>query len=217
MASARAIRRAGLLGDIHAEHDLLAIALAELTRAAVDVVLAVGDIVDGEGSVDESVALLRRARVLAVAGNHERWLAAGALRGLPHATRPEDLREDTLDYLRELPRTRTLTTALGAALLCHGMGDDDMAGLTPDDSGYALETNPALQTLLTDSAYRCVLAGHTHRRMVRRLGGVTFINAGTLARDGEPGYAIVDFASGHVEFRQWHGAAGFTAPEVFAL
>ena len=45
-----ALRRFGLLGDIHAEDELLAVALRYLVAQELDAVLAVGDIVDGPGA-----------------------------------------------------------------------------------------------------------------------------------------------------------------------
>jgi predicted phosphodiesterase len=92
------------------------------------------------------------------------------------------------------------TLAARRLLLCHGLGDDDMSRVTPDDFGYALESNDALQELLTTEQYRFVINGHTHRRMVRDFGGVTVINVGTLFRDHEPCFAVVDFERGQVEF-----------------
>lgn len=75
-----------------------------------------------------------------------------------------------------------------------------MNRLTPDDFGYALECNEALQQLIADRRYRCVINGHTHRRMVRAFDSVTIINVGTLFRDHDPCVAIVNFESRFVDF-----------------
>jgi hypothetical protein len=45
-----------------------------------------------------------------------------------------------------------------------------------------------------------MVAGHTHKRLVRRAGTVTILNPGTLLWDKEPGFAIADFAHGTVQF-----------------
>jgi predicted phosphodiesterase len=67
-----------------------------------------------------------------------------------------------------------------------------MAKLGPDDEGYALESNSELQRLM-QSDFAFVICGHTHRRMVRRLGRLTVINAGTLRRDQDPCFGTIDF------------------------
>ena len=41
--------------------------------------------------------------------------------------------------LRDLPATRDYDTPAGRLRLCHGIGDNDMARLHPDTTGYALE------------------------------------------------------------------------------
>ena len=71
--------------------------------------------------------------------------------------------------------------------------------------GYALESNLDLHSLIRERAFDVVINGHTHKPMVRRLGQLTVVNAGTLFRHHTPGYVVVDFASGDVT---WHGLAG---------
>ena len=46
------VRRIGLIGDIHAEDQLLERALELLAGRALDAILATGDIADGAGSVN---------------------------------------------------------------------------------------------------------------------------------------------------------------------
>ncbi|HEY5375715.1 MAG TPA: metallophosphoesterase family protein, partial [Polyangiaceae bacterium] len=79
------LRRAGLIGDIHCEVARLKQVLALFRSLNVDTVLAVGDIADGPGDLTEACSVLEQAGVLAVAGNHDRWLLAGEMRDLPDA------------------------------------------------------------------------------------------------------------------------------------
>ncbi|MBW2453950.1 MAG: metallophosphoesterase family protein [Deltaproteobacteria bacterium] len=190
------IERLGLIGDVHAEDGLLAAALAFLQRRELDLILCTGDLADGPGSVKRCAELLQQAHVVTVAGNHDRWLLTGRMRQLPEATARGRLDRTTRRYLSELPKTVELETIHGKALLCHGLGEDDMARLHPDDYGYAIEQNWELQELLRDRRYHFVLNGHSHHRMVRRFDHLTVINAGTLKRDHDPGFLMVDFASG---------------------
>jgi hypothetical protein len=83
---ATALHRIGLLGDMHAEDASLSLALRVFADLSVDRVMAVGDIVDGLGSVDRCCALLAEAGAAVVRGNHERWFLAGTMRDLRDAT-----------------------------------------------------------------------------------------------------------------------------------
>ena len=85
----------------------------------------------------------------------------------------------------------------GKLLLCHGIDVDDMAVLKPDTRGYGLQSVMMDVRLREDLTF--VIGGHTHVRMVRKLGLFTFLNPGTLRREQEPGFMIADFARGVVE------------------
>ena len=191
--SAGPYRRIGLIGDIHAEDARLERALDLLASRGVELLAATGDIADGVGSVDRCCALLEERRVLVVRGNHDRWLLAGQARTLPHATPVDGVSAQSRRFLTQLPEVAELETVRGRALLCHGLGANDMAKVGPDDFGYALESNDDLQSLVRIGAYRWVLNGHSHRRMVRPFGRVTIINAGTLKRDRSPCCLELDF------------------------
>jgi putative phosphoesterase len=188
------LRRVGAIGDIHAEDELLAEVLSNMK--GLDAVLAVGDITDGWGDVNRTIALLRENGVLAVRGNHDRWRLSSQHDDLPAASR--DLDAASREFLEALPVTRRFETARGRLLLSHGLGENDMAGLRSHDEGYALESNLPLWRLLSDGAQDFVLFGHTHERMVRRIAPVTFINAGTLHRSFPTGFLIIEFSLGEV-------------------
>jgi predicted phosphodiesterase len=205
------VRRIGAIGDIHAQHVRLASALATLENRGVELIVATGDIADGAGSVDECCTLLQAHQVVAVCGNHERWLLAGSARDLPDATVLADISEDARAYLARLPRMVEVTTVRGTALLCHGLGPNDMAKVGPDDFGYALETNDDLQKLLQNGYFRWVINGHSHRRMVRAFPGMTIINAGTLKPDSSC-FLEIDFEQAVVQVFEFE-ADGSIAPD----
>jgi len=192
------MRRVGLLGDVHAEDERLKTALSHFDAKGVDAVLSVGDIVDGPGDVEATIDMLRAREVIAVAGNHERWLLANQMRSLDDAT--QSLSDDARAWIATLPRTRTLDTVAGPLLLCHGVGEDDMVRLIPECSEYDLQHNAALQRILAADEVRVMVGGHTHRRMVRRIGALTAINPGTLYRGYDPCFALADLETMEVEF-----------------
>jgi predicted phosphodiesterase len=193
-----ALKRIGVIGDIHAEHTHLESALATLEERRVELVVATGDIADGKGSVDACCELLKAHGVVTVRGNHDRWLLAGTSRDLLDATVLAELSESSRAFLQRLPPMIELSTVQGVALLCHGIGPNDMAKVGPDDFGNAIETNDELQYLLRSGAFRWLINGHSHRRMVRAFPGLTVINAGTLRREHTPGFIEVDFEQGAV-------------------
>lgn len=206
--------RLGLIGDVHAEDERLAATLVALEQAAVDMVLCTGDLVDGHGDVDRVCALLASQRVHCVRGNHDRWIRDEEQRHLPNAHRMTALRAETIAFLKELPSTRAIDVPGGVLVLCHGVGGDDMALLRASDKGYALSQSGELMRLLLDRRVRYMVGGHTHQPMVRELTRgdgappLVVVNPGTLHRDEEPGYAILDTADNRVEM--FRLAARFT-------
>jgi putative phosphoesterase len=187
------LTRFGVLGDIHTEDVALQTALSVLRGEGLDAILSVGDIVDGRGDADRTCTLLREAGVLAVRGNHDRWFSRGTPLGMPDDTRVLD--DSHRKWLAELPPSRRFATPLGGMVLCHGIGDDDMAVLRSSTDEYSLAWLRSLQTLQADPTVALMVGGHTHERMVRVLDGLTVINAGTLHRGYPQGFIVVELAA----------------------
>jgi predicted phosphodiesterase len=205
------LTRAGLLGDIHCEVARLRQALEHFRACSVETVLAVGDIADGPGDLGETCAILESAGVLAVAGNHDRWLLSGQKRDLPDATPLDSVTPRARSYLAALPKTRTFDSPRGPVLLCHGLGEDDMASVKPDDYGYDLESNRALWELVESRRARFVVNGHSHRPMLRNISGLTILNAGTLHPEHRPICSIADFEQGNLQIYDLQGGRTIAA------
>ncbi|MES1176256.1 MAG: metallophosphoesterase family protein [Myxococcales bacterium] len=210
------LRRAGLIGDIHCELGSLQRVIQHFHTWEVDTVLAVGDIADGPGDLTDTCLLLQRNSVLAVAGNHDRWLLAGEMRDLPDATPIAAVTPQARAYLAALPRTRLLESPRGSVLLCHGLGEDDMASVRPDDEGLALHNNHALCRLVKSGEARFVVNGHSHRPMLRTIDGLTILNAGTLHPKHRPVCSIADFDRGEVQVFDV-GARAVTSAEKWSF
>jgi predicted phosphodiesterase len=201
MGAAPQARRLGIIGDVHTEAEQLQRALAQLERYSPGTLLCTGDLVDGPGGgaeVDRCCELLQQSRVITISGNHDRWMLDEEMRDLPGAVERFEIGPDALAFIASLPTTMTLRTMAGPLLLCHGMGPDDMASLRPDDHGMALESNHPLQALLRRREFRFVVSGHSHRRMLRELEGIVFVNAGTLLRDHGPCCLLLDAENGEL-------------------
>ncbi|MEI9936714.1 MAG: metallophosphoesterase family protein [Pseudomonadota bacterium] len=199
------LRRAGLIGDIHCEVVRLKRVIEHFRSVGVDAVLAVGDIADGPGDLTEACSILQAEAALVVAGNHDRWLLAGEMRDLPDATRLDSVTPEVRQYLSALPKTRLLESARGSVLLCHGLGEDDMASVRPDDDCDALRANAAFVKLHTLRPARFVVNGHSHRPMLRTIDGLTILNAGTLHPKHRPVCSIADFEKGEVQVYDLRG------------
>jgi predicted phosphodiesterase len=168
----------GVIGDVHAEDELLQEALTCLADQGVESILCVGDIVDGKGSAERCCALLAEYGVSTVRGNHDRWLAANSMRQLSDATRRSELSPASLEFLDRLPKTRLFASPLGGVLLCHGLGANDMACAPTDASGYDFDANDELQELLHNPDVAVLLNGHTHAAVVQHFAELTAAVAG---------------------------------------
>ena len=190
----------GIIGDVHCEDRLLKKAVAILIAKNSEIIICTGDIADGKGDFDKCISILERHAIMTIRGNHDNWLLNNTMRSLADATMIDNVDSRSIDYLKKLSKTQDIQTSMGATLLCHGLGDNDMARLTPDDYGYALEANFELQRIISDNKYSIIISGHTHRRMVRDIGNCIFINAGSLIISNDPCFSFADFHKNTIEF-----------------
>ncbi|MFW2387184.1 MAG: metallophosphoesterase family protein [Polyangiales bacterium] len=205
--------RCGAIGDVHCESETLERVLDALGEMNVETVLCVGDLVDGPGDADATLAMLEERGVQCVAGNHERWFLAAEQRSLENATAA--VSDASRAFIEGLPQVRIFATPAGNALLCHGVGEDDEAWLLPDTRGYALQDIPTLRELMLDEDVLFMLGGHTHEHMVRAFPGLTVVNAGTIHRKDEQTFTIVDFDSMRVSvYSAAEGRTGELVEEV---
>jgi predicted phosphodiesterase len=168
------------LYDIHGNLDALDAVLADPRAAGPDAVLVGGDVVPGQfarGVLDRLEAL--PGPVHWIRGNGVRVVAeaVGAPPPAPDdpvgqfaALRAAALGPERARALGALP----LTLALDGVLYCHATPRDDNEILTristPERWAAALEG--------VDAAL--VVAGHTHQQDDRAVGGVRFVNAGSV-------------------------------------
>lgn len=192
------------LYDIHGNVDALDAVLADPRAAGADAVVVGGDAVPGPFA-RETLARLDSLSVPVhwVRGNGEREVADAV--GAP-APAPDDLvartaaitaaelGDEQARRLRELP----LTTQLDGVLFCHASPrrDDELLTRlsTPERWAEALAGVPA----------GLVVAGHTHQQDDRRVGGVRFVNAGSvgLPYEGDGAARWLWIADGEPELRE---------------
>ncbi|MFZ5892177.1 MAG: metallophosphoesterase family protein [Myxococcota bacterium] len=187
------LRKLGVIGDLHCEVASLERVLAHFQREGVEASVCVGDLVDGAGDANRALELLEERSIVAVRGNHDRWLLRNELREVPLATDLADVSPKSRRYLASLPLTRSIRCSRGRLLLCHGIAQNDFVGVRPEDSDESVLALPEIAALLDDASFDFVLSGHTHRAMVRRVERLTLFNAGTLHREYRPVCGVLDF------------------------
>jgi len=195
----------GLIGDVHAEDVRLEAALRYLADSEVSTILCTGDLADGRGNLDRVVELLIEYEVKVVAGNHDRWLLADKYRHVPQAHRRDKLKSNTLDFFSALPKSRSISFRGQDLLLCHGMGDQDLAKVWPGTLRMAAERSETLDDFIDSQAYQWIINGHVHFQTVIPFQTLTLINAGTLAGERWPGFLSLDPVRGEVEVLAFEG------------
>jgi putative phosphoesterase len=211
------LRRIGVLGDIHCEDERLETALRFFKTRRLDLICSVGDIVDGPGDPNRTIELLIEHDVICVRGNHERWLSKGEMRDLPDANSYFDFKTSAWEFVTSLPLRRKFETSAGTMLLCHGLGEYDMAGVWPFDNVLTLHSNHALWKLVNSHEYDFIVNGHTHRRLAQRFDDLTLINAGTLFREHNPCCLILDFEAGVAQYFNLPGEGKIEEAEKIEL
>jgi predicted phosphodiesterase len=191
----RPLRRLGVIGDVHAEDERLALAIETLTAEGAERLVCVGDVADGMGDLDRAVHLLDSAGVKTIAGNHERWFLGDTMRDLRNVQH-RDAHPEAARALAFYPPLLELQTVKGTMLLCHAVGKDDMTVLDDRTSLPMARWMPEFVAIEAAGRFRFVVAGHVHRFFVRRFPGFVWINAGTLKRDDDPCFVLIDLEAG---------------------
>lgn len=186
--------RVAALYDIHGNLPALEAVLAEVRRAAVDLLVIGGDVVPGP-MPRETIACLRDLELPLrfVQGNGDREVLAQRA-GVESAAIPEAFREamrwtarqlepEDERWLRGWPPTASLEIpSLGEVLFCHATPRSDTEIFTRRTAEERLA--PAFAGV--DAAV--VVCGHTHMPFDRTVGGLRVVNAGSVGMPfGRPG------------------------------
>lgn len=186
------IKRLGLVGDVHGEHERLSDALEWFAGVGADAIICTGDVADGAGCINTCCELLQQANVITVAGNHDRWLLQDRVRHVPDAHRRDELTDASRDFLEKLPQVVSMQTVAGALLLCHGVQDNDLGKVWPGTERSPIERSTEMDDLLAQGSHQYVINGHMHYRVLIDFDELLMINAGTL-RGRFSGVSLIDF------------------------
>lgn len=188
--------RVVVITDIHGNCIALDAVLADLTadraRHPTDLLVCLGDAVQGGPQPAEVVARLRDLGCPVVMGNADAWLLSGVATGEePVSARQEAVRQWSLGKLSPDDRafvagflpTISVPLAGGERLLCfHGSPhsfDDVLLPSTADEEVERLLGADALGAAAA-SPPAVLAGGHTHVQYLRRVGDALFFNPGSV-------------------------------------
>jgi predicted phosphodiesterase len=205
--------RIALISDIHANLPALRAVLDDIGgRPELAGTYHLGDLVGYAPWPDETVALLRERGIPGIAGNYDSTVAAGA----PHCgCRYEDPRQEALSH-RSYAWTREHVSAdtkrfLGS--LPFRLDLRPRGGHAPGPTVVGVHGTPTLNTLYwtadrpDDFCLKMaghagarpgdvICFGHTHVPWHREVGGIHFVNTGSVGRpkdgDWRAGYVLLD-------------------------
>lgn len=205
--------RYALISDIHANLPALEAVLSHIAgQSGVAATYHLGDLVGYAPWPDETVRLLRERQVNGVAGNYDSTVATG----YKHCgCKYEDSRQEELSHLSYLWTCRHTSTATREYLgtLPFRIDLRPLGGHVAGPTVTLVHGNQALNTVYvhedrSDSFLAkmgaglgarsgdVICFGHTHVAWHRTVGGVHYVNAGSVGRpkDGDPraGYAVLD-------------------------
>jgi predicted phosphodiesterase len=206
------MKRLALISDIHANLPALRAVLADIDeRAAVDAIYHLGDLTGYAPWPNEVVALLRDRAIPGISGNYDSTVATdykhcGCRADTPH---DEELSHLSFEWTRShvTPETKKYLGSLPFRLdirpfgghvsgptitLVHGNQTLNTVYVTEDRSDAFLEK---MAKDLGSRPKDVICFGHTHKPWQRVVGGVQFINTGSVGRpkDGDPraGYVLL--------------------------
>jgi putative phosphoesterase len=164
------------LYDVHANLPALEAVLAEVDREDVDLIMLGGDCIHGPQPNDTLERLLALGdRALWIRGNTDRLIAGGPDSDDLDGWVAEALGAENVAFLRSLPLTQRLEIdGLGDTLFCHATPHDDEEIVTP------LTSDGRLAQILEGVDADAVVVGHTHMQQDRTVGGIRWINAGSV-------------------------------------
>ena len=175
--------RVAALADVHGNAPALEAALADVERAAVELIVFCGDLTWGPFP-RETIELVRRLETPTrfVRGNADRAVGTGeSERARWLAGRHTDEERRWVNGFDELVRADV--DGLGPTLFCHGSPRSDQELVTPETP---LER---VGELLAGVEERVVVTAHVHVQYDRRVGDVRMVGPGSvgLPYEGSPG------------------------------
>lgn len=214
--------RLALISDVHGNADALQAVISHARRGGVTAFLNAGDSI-GPPKPRETVEMIRGQDILSVSGNMDRALLRNTpgkkVKGKKVKDRQlkmtlELLDQDDIAWLRSLPEELRLDVCGRTVLVTHASPGQEAEKLLP----FTPESR--MRFLARTAKADVIVTGHSHLPMVREIGGVLFINPGSVGRprDGAQAcYALLDLPSMEVVMARVTYDSRRTAEEMRAL
>lgn len=195
-----------LIGDVHANLPALEAVLTDAREHGATAILNAGDFIGYGAFPDEVITVLRQVNAISVIGNYDMNILRSGENSKPdckpgkHPTFDNDrlkavswtyqrLSGDNLEYLRSLPTMAKITVGDMTILLTHG-SQDSITEYIGINTGKI-----RLHELAATAKADIVVSGHSHRPFAREVGGVWFVNTGSVGRpndgDNRASYAVL--------------------------
>ncbi|GAC1409204.1 MAG: metallophosphoesterase family protein [Gemmatimonadaceae bacterium] len=217
------MKRYALISDIHANLPALRAVLTDIDeRANIDAVYHLGDLTGYAPWPNEVVALLRERSILGIAGNYDSTVGMDYKHCGCRAdtTHDDELSHHSFEWTRShvTPETKKYLASLPFRLdirpsgghmsgptitLIHGNQTLNTVYTTAD------RTDSSLEKMGDDLGARAddvICFGHTHKPWQRSVGGIQFLNAGSVGRpkDGDRRacyvFLTIDGSGARIEF-----------------
>ena len=189
--------RVGLFSDVHGNAVAFDAFLADLERHPVDRLVCLGDVIQGGPQPVDCLERLRSLDCRVAMGNADWYVLTGEPGAEPETEGQRQARAWTLGQLseadREYVRSFIPTVEEPSVLAFHGSPtswDDVILPTTPEQE---------FRRLLGDQEALILAGGHTHQQFLRRRGGSTFVNPGSVGLSYD--HAVVE--DGTVRFDPW--------------
>jgi predicted phosphodiesterase len=199
--------RVAVVSDIHSNVLALAAVLDDIAQAGVDETWLAGDTFGYYPWASSTFAAVQSAGMVAVLGNHDRWVASGQdvpddIAGRVALHNAEQLHQESpaaLAWLASLPLFHRVEHNGWAVTMTHGTPSDPLEGRYYPDDVHEHDWLPGQHEIL--------ILGQTHYPILRetRDGGLV-LNPGSVGqpRDGDPmpSWAVLDLETGRAELRR---------------
>ena len=197
-----------LLGDIHANYPALEAIIEYIRPDRFDWIVNTGDFTVYSTFPNQTIEWFRkRKNTICILGNTDRKvlrILKGKKLKKPKKNEKramyfwtsENLDSENITYLKSLRKQTDITIGDFHIGIFHGTLED------PDEELFPTAPESRFQQLARDSVYQVQIMGHSHVPYYKLVGGVHFINPGSVGRpfDGDPrtSFAILKVASGKI-------------------
>lgn len=169
-----------VISDVHSNLHALKLGLEDAEKCGVDKIFFLGDyITDGDNS-NEVLDLVKKGDAI-IMGNRERYILdfnselAEFKNYRPIATIRRSLREENINFLKQLPQSLVIKVAQYKFLLVHG--DKEFSSCE--------QLEEVFDTLIDKYDFDVCLFGHTHVYLHREYKGKIFLNPGSLGQPND--------------------------------